>query len=659
MNKKLIAVAVSSALAVPVIAQAEGEVRVYGRINQAIDLKDPSGKDSDTDVSTVSSRFGIRYDNDLGNGLAVHGRYEFNVRADNETGITDLRLGTVGISGAFGRFDVGNQWSAYFNTFGTLVSPTYTLGYYLYSSAGGGPFRASNTLKYSNTFGPVHFELDGRLNGSNENGGSGGTAEKLAGDGIGVGIKFAAGDYVTVGLAADYEDGRDTAQIIKEAGIANADSLAAARDVLAAAMVERADNKAESAQAMVRAAEATARAMAAEDAAEAAREATVEARDAHQLTEARQTIAMAVEAEDLRLSAADNNVFDDFVMNGVDDTIPVGIDAAINAVRNAPGLVANQQELVDAARERAKIARRALDDATAAVNEAANAAERIIAEAERVVAVGLDADRVTEVADAVATLQGVVNGPTGPAMAAARLTAVRAAFNPVVADTPDDAAIRARGLTYLVSRDNLDNANEVEAAANEVEMAANELEMAANLAEEEADAERVVIAAEVAAEVAVIDGAIEADDEEIEAAELNIAQINAITNDPARVDDTTRYGIAVKVQLGELPVSVTGGWQNVDTEKAGLNTNGSEATDNDVDTWFLWFSGNFTESTSWLLGYANADGDDIEADQFTWGVYHTIGGGLKVYYEAVSVDVDKGGLELDGNRHLLGLRIDF
>ena len=337
MNKKLIAVAVSSALAVPVIAQAEGEVKVYGRINQSITLKDVSGDDSNVDVTTVSSRFGIRYDNDLGNGLSVHGRYEFDVRSDRELpGINDVRIGTVGVSGAFGRFDIGNQWSAYFNTFGTFVSPTYSLGFYIYSSVGGGPFRASNTLKYSNTFGPVYFELDARLNGSDE---AGDVAEKLAGDGIGVGITFDAGDYVSIGAAIDYEDGPDS------------------------------------------------------------------------------------------------------------DDDPVAV----------------------------------------------------------------------------------------------------------------------------------------------------------------------------------------------------------------RDDNDTRYGLAVKVKLGELPVSVTGGWQNHDAEKAG--TAAVEADDVDVDAWFLWFAGSFTENTKWLLGYSNADGDGGEdADQFTWGVYHTIGGGLRVYYEAISLDRDNGA---DVDHHLLGLRVDF
>ena len=116
----------------------------------------------------------------MGNGLTAHGKYEFSTTTDKEgAGINDTRVATAGLSGAFGRIDVGNQWSAYFDTFGTLVSPTYTLGYYLYSSVGGGPFRASNTIKYSNSFGPLYLELDVRLNESAESGKSGGNAEKL------------------------------------------------------------------------------------------------------------------------------------------------------------------------------------------------------------------------------------------------------------------------------------------------------------------------------------------------------------------------------------------------------------------------------------------------------------------------------------------------
>ena len=221
MNKKLIAAAVSAAVVAPVAAY--GEATVYGRIANAIDindLDDSAGADGTTDLSTVSSRFGIKYSQEMGNGLTAHGKYEFStttdkesgksyVRSDNPsksgtTGVDDVRVATVGLSGAFGRIDAGNQWSSYFNTFGTLVSPTYSLGYYIYSSIGGGPFRTSNTIKYSNSFGPLYLELDVRLNESNE---GSNVAEKIRGDGVGLGLSWAVVDGLTIAVATDSEDG--------------------------------------------------------------------------------------------------------------------------------------------------------------------------------------------------------------------------------------------------------------------------------------------------------------------------------------------------------------------------------------------------------------------------------------------------------------------
>ena len=211
MNKKLIAAAVSAAIVAPVAAY--GEVTVYGRINNAIDindLSDASDADSSTDVSSVSSRFGIKYNKEMGNGLSAHGRYEFATRTDREQpGIADVRIATVGLSGPFGRIDAGNQWSSYFNTFGTLVSPTYTIGYYLYSSIGGAPYRASNTIKYSNSFGPIYAELDVRVNDDGNEGGD--VAEKISGDGIGLGLSWAINDNFTIAAAWDAEEGADGA----------------------------------------------------------------------------------------------------------------------------------------------------------------------------------------------------------------------------------------------------------------------------------------------------------------------------------------------------------------------------------------------------------------------------------------------------------------
>ncbi|MGI9310808.1 MAG: porin [bacterium] len=245
MNKKLIAAAVSAAVVAPVASQAD--MTVYGRVNNAIDLNGLSVDNpvtaadegaSLTDVSNVSSRFGLKGNADIGNGLTAHGQYEFATVTDKEQpGIADIRVATVGVSGAFGRIDIGNQWSAYFNTFGTLVSPTYSLGYYLYSSVGGGPFRGSNTIKYSNSFGPLSAQLDIRLNDDKKLGSSienNDNAEKIRGDGWGLGLSFAVNDNITIAAAYDEDQRPD--------GSAITDIALTADDVANDGVVARFDN---------------------------------------------------------------------------------------------------------------------------------------------------------------------------------------------------------------------------------------------------------------------------------------------------------------------------------------------------------------------------------------------------------------------------------
>lgn len=220
MNKKLISVAVASAMAAPAVMAAEHvSVTPYGRINNALEFTDRDGGTSDWDVRNVSSRIGLRASADLGNGLTAHGRYEFATFTDREGnvnggasgngGIVDTRIGTVGLSGTWGRVDVGNQWSAFYDTVGTHIDPTYSLGYFLYSSQAGGPYRSSNTIKYSNTFGPVYLELDLRpaREGANSN------TEKIGGeggedfmDGWGAGLSWSVTEGLTIGAAYDQQD---------------------------------------------------------------------------------------------------------------------------------------------------------------------------------------------------------------------------------------------------------------------------------------------------------------------------------------------------------------------------------------------------------------------------------------------------------------------
>jgi len=232
MNKKLIATAVAATLAAPA---AMAQVETYIRINNALDFFDPDGGDTTTDLRNVSSRFGFRATADLGNGNMAHGRYEFSTFTDREGskltlvdsdgdgqadsqfgsntrgGINDTRIGTVGLSNDnWGRIDAGNQWSAYYQSVGTHMSPTYSLGYYLYSSIGGGPFRASNTVKYSNSWGPVSLELDTRF--SQDSTLSGADVEKIGADngedfldGFGVGLSFAITPTFSLAAAVDSE----------------------------------------------------------------------------------------------------------------------------------------------------------------------------------------------------------------------------------------------------------------------------------------------------------------------------------------------------------------------------------------------------------------------------------------------------------------------
>ncbi|MGI9310810.1 MAG: porin [bacterium] len=206
MNKKLIAAAVSAAVVAPVASQAD--VVVYGNITNAIvsadtdSFADPNDKngailtESRTDIDTVSSRVGIKASSDLGNGMTANGRYEWATGSDNaDQAFGTTRLAKVGLSGSFGSVDVGQQWSTFYNTIGSMVSPNYSVGVPL-----GGYFRTGNTIQYTNSFGPVNLGLD--IRADDDEGG-----RDAQGDGVGVGITFNPASNLTVGLAYDSSDG--------------------------------------------------------------------------------------------------------------------------------------------------------------------------------------------------------------------------------------------------------------------------------------------------------------------------------------------------------------------------------------------------------------------------------------------------------------------
>ena len=152
-------------------------------------------------MSRLSGRVSvIKGSADIGNGLTARGHYEFGLNTDKkETGLNN-RIASVGVAGGFGSIDVGNQWSAFYNTTGVDMDPSWNQG-----GIGGTPYRASNTVKYGNSVGPLNLELDLRLNdGGDETG-----TEGLAGEGGGLGVRVAVTDNITLGFAYDNEDRSD------------------------------------------------------------------------------------------------------------------------------------------------------------------------------------------------------------------------------------------------------------------------------------------------------------------------------------------------------------------------------------------------------------------------------------------------------------------
>ncbi len=222
MNKKLIAAAVSAVVMAPVVASAQEEVpehshglSVYARINSVIVVQDSDapGSASTTDVGSVGNRFGLKASADIGNGMTAEGHFEFGTGGDKEIpGVSDIRQGYVGLSGPFGSVRIGNQTSSYNGLVGTHFDPTYSLGYFIYSAVGA-PYRASNTIKYSNSFGPVTLGIDLRLNDAEEGkdvaeGTTGSLGAK--GNGGGISLSFAATQNLTIAAGFDSEEATDT-----------------------------------------------------------------------------------------------------------------------------------------------------------------------------------------------------------------------------------------------------------------------------------------------------------------------------------------------------------------------------------------------------------------------------------------------------------------
>ncbi len=189
---------VSAAVMLPLGAQAESELTVYGHVHNTIAVKSYEGdKESTTDVESLGSRFGFKANSDLGNGLVGHAQLELGVAADKSNGKNGTRLGFVGLSGGFGKITIGSQGQAFKGSLHVDQS------IWKDGIAGHPGSRSSNTIKYANSVGPLSLQVDLRANDSDK---VKDDIQGQLGNGGAIGLKASLSDNIELGFAADMNE---------------------------------------------------------------------------------------------------------------------------------------------------------------------------------------------------------------------------------------------------------------------------------------------------------------------------------------------------------------------------------------------------------------------------------------------------------------------
>ena len=154
MKKQALAIAIASALVAPSAFAAQDTSGMhftsasegfYASIRARF-----STADNDNDGSNIEnafSRIGVRGTNDLGGGLEGFYGWELGVPINNG-GSTSVRLGHVGLRGAFGSFWVGSNWAADYNwTHGSTDIANTHSGFFNYTDQR--PGRTSKAIEYT------------------------------------------------------------------------------------------------------------------------------------------------------------------------------------------------------------------------------------------------------------------------------------------------------------------------------------------------------------------------------------------------------------------------------------------------------------------------------------------------------------------------------
>ena len=187
-----IALAVAGSVAAPVAVQA-GADEIYASARVGIKYTDTQGV-ADFDVNSFASRFGMRGETDLGNGLTGFGRYEVNMdfqnNSDNDASASiSNRHRYVGLKGDWGSVLMGQTYQTWYNfVVGPLDNPWWHSGYTMIEYRG----RTDSAITYAGGTGGFSYGITGYFETD---------AEETAPDALEVGLSFAVGDLGTIGVA--------------------------------------------------------------------------------------------------------------------------------------------------------------------------------------------------------------------------------------------------------------------------------------------------------------------------------------------------------------------------------------------------------------------------------------------------------------------------
>lgn len=170
MDKKIIAIAVGAALAIPVTASAgDIKIKVYGALQAEIaniGVTDAAGDAVDSKSGTIMEdnkrgRLGVKVSDPLGGGLTAVANFEWQVETTQGQVNDGTRVGMVGIKTGFGTISLGSLKSGYKYTGGVKYDPFVTTLLQA-RSAGGmsgkeGALKSPGGLKTTGVFGNHSF----------------------------------------------------------------------------------------------------------------------------------------------------------------------------------------------------------------------------------------------------------------------------------------------------------------------------------------------------------------------------------------------------------------------------------------------------------------------------------------------------------------------